>query len=517
MAIRPQKDSESPSASTFLLPQFRHSRRGSIASLASRASVNQIDKETLSQTLDQIHTSASQTDKLTTFNEFTAPPSSVLDSKGIASELQGGISGLYNRFRASVGNAIDVSGAGEDDTADRLSGRSVAKPSPAPSIKSSPKPTQAVDQNQVPWSDHARTEADHQSPLLINSVKAPKIEPEKHDGQGVSKVNVVPEMPSGKLNQTVRMEDGNPVSVESKSNINTKRLGNTSSESVSVASAIVPNPISHRNELSHSSDTPSETLSVSKKGDISSNDPPLVHLIGHNQRAAHMLAHRDGPSEGTGTEEHPSSRRTHPSGPTPQPSKTQLHSKASSNSGDEANNPMKPQLGAINNDLDAASSRSAIDLDQASASPNVSDKTTTNQFRGRKSTPQHVELAARKTMAPPLISHAESPPPMQSRASSTDTNTDSLHSTPHQFPLRQANEGSKGSKDAHPIAQARALQRDPRMMNVFSQSKNKVLNKEYWMKDENARDCFNCGEAFSTFRRKHHCRMFPPSVFSNVC
>ncbi|KAK8196110.1 Mitochondrial distribution and morphology protein 12 [Zalaria obscura] len=36
--------------------------------------------------------------------------------------------------------------------------------------------------------------------------------------------------------------------------------------------------------------------------------------------------------------------------------------------------------------------------------------------------------------------------------------------------------------------------------------KRRVISKEFWMKDENARDCFYCGGAFSTFRRKHHCR-----------
>ncbi|KAG9787767.1 hypothetical protein KCU95_g7646, partial [Aureobasidium melanogenum] len=36
--------------------------------------------------------------------------------------------------------------------------------------------------------------------------------------------------------------------------------------------------------------------------------------------------------------------------------------------------------------------------------------------------------------------------------------------------------------------------------------KRRVISKEFWMKDENARDCFYCGDPFSTFRRKHHCR-----------
>ncbi|KAK6431317.1 Mitochondrial distribution and morphology protein 12, partial [Oleoguttula sp. CCFEE 5521] len=36
--------------------------------------------------------------------------------------------------------------------------------------------------------------------------------------------------------------------------------------------------------------------------------------------------------------------------------------------------------------------------------------------------------------------------------------------------------------------------------------RRRVISKEFWMKDVNAKVCFNCGEGFSTFRRKHHCR-----------
>ena len=42
--------------------------------------------------------------------------------------------------------------------------------------------------------------------------------------------------------------------------------------------------------------------------------------------------------------------------------------------------------------------------------------------------------------------------------------------------------------------------------HVMSHLKRRVISKSFWMKDENAKDCFYCGQAFSTFRRKHHCR-----------
>ena len=120
MGSQPMRDRQSPSASsTFLIPQFRQSRRGSLASIPS---TNQLDKEALSQALDQIHSSASQTETLTTFNEYTSPPSSSSgpDSKGITSELHGGLSGLYTRFRASVGNVKDIVHLGSEDSAGEM-------------------------------------------------------------------------------------------------------------------------------------------------------------------------------------------------------------------------------------------------------------------------------------------------------------------------------------------------------------------------------------------------------------
>jgi 1-phosphatidylinositol-3-phosphate 5-kinase len=51
---------------------------------------------------------------------------------------------------------------------------------------------------------------------------------------------------------------------------------------------------------------------------------------------------------------------------------------------------------------------------------------------------------------------------------------------------------------------------------VMSQLRSKLLSKDFWMRDENAKDCFHCGEPFSTFRRKHHCRTCG-QIFDSKC
>ncbi|CAN8101057.1 unnamed protein product [Discula destructiva] len=89
------------SASVASLDDLK-ARRDSFNSIST---VSQIDKDHLAQALDKIHTSASQSDVLTTFNDFAAPPASLpAESKGSPTDLvHHGISGLYSRLKEAVG------------------------------------------------------------------------------------------------------------------------------------------------------------------------------------------------------------------------------------------------------------------------------------------------------------------------------------------------------------------------------------------------------------------------------
>ncbi|KAJ4146414.1 Mitochondrial distribution and morphology protein 12 [Fusarium falciforme] len=78
-------------------------RRDSINSISAASTT---DKGQLAHTLDKIHTSASQCDSLTTFNDFAPPPTAAptSENKGTAGDLvQQGFSGLYSRLREAVG------------------------------------------------------------------------------------------------------------------------------------------------------------------------------------------------------------------------------------------------------------------------------------------------------------------------------------------------------------------------------------------------------------------------------
>jgi 1-phosphatidylinositol-3-phosphate 5-kinase len=105
MSARQSQNTPSPSASSIFLPL---GRRGSRASLSTQA-----EQENLNAALDQIHNAAYQSDSLTVFNEFTNPPAptATTDENSISGEIQGGLSGLYSRFRGGVRDM--VSGVGK--------------------------------------------------------------------------------------------------------------------------------------------------------------------------------------------------------------------------------------------------------------------------------------------------------------------------------------------------------------------------------------------------------------------
>lgn len=58
------------------------------------------------------------------------------------------------------------------------------------------------------------------------------------------------------------------------------------------------------------------------------------------------------------------------------------------------------------------------------------------------------------------------------------------------------------------------------LASQYSRSRSRAqpsrLGREYWMKDESATSCFSCNRKFTTFRRKHHCRVCG-QIFCSAC
>lgn len=449
MASRPYRDADSPSASSTFLPQLRRgSRRGSLSSLSSNL---QPDRETVSQALDLIHSSASQSGSLTTFNEYTSPPSSSSgpDSKSIAGELQGGITGFYHRIRASVGGVKDAIIVAGDDAASSKTSIDNTGFSPSASITS------------VRAGGHHARSSESQARQFT---------------------------PTQQSSSTQHQEDLSPTSIP--------RAG------------LKPPPVqvSAPTRTTLGTDPPGKQGGVQEQGTSKAQSQQSIsHGVPvDDEHEVVGLQDRSSATDREGEEKQSQQMMTEPADLNP----TLLPQLGNA----QGQNPIASRalLGTTKSLTPVAQAHSAIsdDVFAPSSLPQEPEaKAKTNN--GKKY--QHLEIPLRKSLAPPVIDRSTSPRPDVTRASSSETNVDSVQSVRLHanagYPRTDNDSDDESALNKSPDPRPVTV-RDPRTMNVFTQVKNKVLNKEYWMKDENARDCFYCGDAFSTFRRKHHCSKY---------
>lgn len=524
MANTTEHVSESPSASSIVLPQLRSSRHGSLTSLST---ASRLDKETRAQTLDQIHNSACNTDTLTTFNEYTSPPSvsSGIDGKGIASELHGGLSGLYNRLRASVGNVRDiVSHITEDGYPDD-------RPLKDPQLQiSGPKHgnTQSADPVEAPnpstdllyishgsaagrpslaenfGLDHEKNEKDQQSRLRKTSAVA--------TGAPLQASSPSSSLPSGSiapLTQAVTRAAALPAVAE----VNVKAMKERDLGGEHLSSNPVAKPTTPSKPLlvlpaelylsanvdKQTSEKPVSSLTATDSGktqkvqvsrSILDNTPSTTARF--SDKAANNRL-RTARKSGFATDDH-----------------YILPDSGLESIGEPIRSPTKPSAGRNKDAVEAsrpvtnpASSR-GDSLIGTHAGDSIGD-TATEQSQKRNY--QHLELPINKTLVPPQTRLTRSPDSHQSQASRESVATGLLNISRQSLPNTDIGEEMDGRRVTSQLkTQATPTQnKESRTTNVFSQIKSKILNKEYWMRDENARDCFYCGDPFSTFRRKHHC------------
>lgn len=103
---------------------------------------------------------------------------------------------------------------------------------------------------------------------------------------------------------------------------------------------------------------------------------------------------------------------------------------------------------------------------------------------------------------PPKISQSKLPGFRASRTSSSDSTA--------------AMSSLRANRDVSVDDSRRNASNNTAEARTVNKSRSKLLSKEFWMRDENAKDCFQCGEQFTTFRRKHHCRLCG-QIFDNKC
>ncbi|MCJ1402171.1 1-phosphatidylinositol-3-phosphate 5-kinase [Xylographa trunciseda] len=515
MAAKPRTGTDSPSASSVYLPvNTRRSRRGSIASVSS---ISQIDKEALSHALDQIHSAASQSTTLTTFNQFTTPPSSSLgvEGKGIASDLQGGISGLYNRFKATVGGNKELlpsSSTPWESGGDEVSsskGIKVGVSNLTPNALRTNYDSKDGLMNVVPRRDEDHTTpskgsqsytktSNHTLSLKDKDTELSTVS-NQHTGSSTSTVGF------GKQPNPLLQADAPRVAEPAVVEINISATASTDAHS--------------RNTSQNRNNAPENSSMVTGKyesGGPRSDQLPeqLKNVDDHNLRSKMQSSVGSFAREDEPKNHQIQQFRGSENVETLSVERTKLPSRRS-NRVSELRGDRRQAITSVDLEEDESLSPKQHPV------PNVDGPGSTLETydesiilpasileSAQNSLPAH-GIRSRDTLAPPQTYH---PRALQgfnlSRTSSTDTGGASSINTAIYSGSMETIGSAVPISSASPlkaVATTQVHSELPREV-ILSQIRNKVLSKEYWMRDENAKDCFYCSDPFSTFRRKHHCR-----------
>ncbi|KAI9810171.1 MAG: 1-phosphatidylinositol-3-phosphate 5-kinase [Pycnora praestabilis] len=542
MSTNHKSKGTSPSTSSIILPLVGRSRRGSLSSLAP----SQVDKETLSQALDQIHNTASQSESLTTFDDFASPPpsSSGLEAKGMTGDIvHGGLSGLYSRFRASVGGAKEVVGGSpqsvEDGIKDNTSIKGFAPPTPSSNLA---KGATIISSTTVSSPNAgASTTSRLQSPIsaafetaLVNSQSPSQKGPKNPSNVKVSSSRASissvlshgMKSPTGPLTTatipTVAQPAIAPVSVGAY-------------KDAEVRSTETRSTVSQEEPLWQTFPEPeaSGELSNSKSDVLESQGiPPLASAtvfasIGQSEvrtlESRNHLPDSAGPALEYVRDDGDESTLTviesvvDAKGKASQYSKPNISENGQSiPSNVAALGPPLKSKGLSRNPSNVASTNDAngITKHAIEAKPVMSPESIVSEITEQAALGQMVPEPALTAPSPLMtrISQSHLPGYKLSRASSSDVAEASITQIPLHIRMDNRNQkvgpeptlNSLGRKDvSKPAKNGINLEAGNAGLDKL---RSKVLSKDFWMRDENAKDCFYCGDTFSTWRRKHHCR-----------
>jgi 1-phosphatidylinositol-3-phosphate 5-kinase len=471
-----------------VVPLGLRSRRGSLASMTGSAPV---DKEQLAQALDKIHSTASHSETLTTFNEFASPPpsSANLESKGLAGDImQNGLSGLYSRFRGAVGVGKDkpgpASNKGDHESMENVSMKS--HNSATPTSKGSMAPTREDSGVTASPAQLSASSSRLQSPTASSFAG--------HSSESQSQAMKSSKTSFGSTPATT------PATSKSASSI---RPSITPMTKATASTAIVPTvaPVNVSAFKDGETGRVATELQISESlpsNVTSTHDHATSFVFREPRQTRHLVnditALDDSEGSDGGQDDNPAVY-------------SQTVQDREYLGGDGSLEMGKRPTGNVTAASSALSSLRATDSSR-------------NNIPSRPGAP----TGTKRPAAIERITQSHLPGYQASRASSTDRST--AETSPINTPAHNSVRHESFSVEEGPqlgylgrlrIPGTTTNEGAPEVVNArLEQMRKQVLSKEFWMADEICKECFLCGDAFSAFRRKHHCRTCG-CIFDSKC
>ncbi|RKF72826.1 putative 1-phosphatidylinositol-3-phosphate 5-kinase fab1 [Golovinomyces cichoracearum] len=460
------------------LPLYQKNRPR-INSQTSTSRIETIDREQLAQTLDKIHSTASHSETLTTFNEFASPPSSASNTecKSIAGDLmQNGFSGLYSRFRGAVGAVKERTGS-ILNTVDQESLESL-------SYKDQKHKMPISNGSVVPQRD------DYDNLLTISAASSRIHSPtSSHASQFLENQSQVLRSSKTSLGSTTT---STPVTVNSKS---FGRLSITSMTKASTSAAIIPtvapinvNAFKDEDVFRAKQENPNVESAIT--ADQNTRNPTVINL---NEKMLKKRYLND-----LSTNEIVNANEQGLVVP-----RINRAVDTQSQSGDKIIKTKSRSSGTVSVKPSALNSLRATEAicGSSSGASSTSRKTTTINHNLQSYLPGYKVL---RTSADYGV--GELSPKYNSANNSIYCGSLSLDERPQLAYLGNIRTSGTASSEGA-----------PEVVNVkLERMRKQVLSKEFWMADDICKECFLCGDAFSAFRRKHHCRTCG-CIFDSKC